>query len=568
MRTIMRFQRFVWSFALIVLVLAVFAPIVGHEFLKFDDDAVITENTALRAGLTGEGVRWAFSTLYWGNWMPVTWLSHMLDVQVSGFLPGGHHRTSRLLQALNAILLFFVLARMTGAVAPSAFAAAVFAIHPLQVEPVAWAAARRDLLSGLFFVLTLGAYARYVARPSLPRYAAVAIAFALGLASKPMLVTVPFLLLLLDDWPLGRVRGPWPDVRARLPGLILEKVPLLALSGAAAAIAYIAQRKAGAPGEAALSLGTRLANAVVSYALYLKRIVWPVRLSVFYPFVAEDLTAALVFGAFALIAGVTVALVVVRHRRYLLTGWLWFLGMLVPVIGLVAFGQNVAADRFVYLPLIGLALGVSWEADQQWRRPGSRAALVAVGTAAVLALAIRAGDQVRHWHDNFSLFHHAAEVTDGNWLAYNHLGNEYVDQRRLPEAIAAYRKALSLRPSYVGASYNLAGAFLAQGSFEDAATQYRETLRLNPYYAEAYNNLGAALLYLGKSEEAIAYLATAVRYKPGYVDAYVNLGLALEKNGRLNEAIAQFSTALRYDPGSASARTGYNEAMAQRSVTR
>ncbi len=532
---------------LVALTVAVFGPACGHDFSLYDDGLYVTNNRVVRAGLSPGGLAWAFTTTHASNWHPLTWASHMLDVSLYGLNPAGHHLTNVLFHAANVAILFLLLLRMTGALWRSAFVAALFAVHPLHVESVAWVAERKDVLSTLFWLATAWAYARYAERPGLPRYLAVLALFAAGLMAKPMLVTLPVTLLLLDYWPLGRL-----SCRAALPTLFKEKIPLFALSAASALVTLAAQVK----GASAVSLeripaAARVSNAVVSLGDYIGKTVWPGSLAVYYPHPGAGHATWKIAAAALLVAGLTVLAVrLARRSPYVATGWFWYLATLLPVIGLVQVGSQAMADRYTYVPLIGLFVAVSWGAADLaawWRL---RRPFLAIAAGAVLcALAVTASLQLRHWRSDLALFSHAIEATTGNWLAEMNLGVALDKLGRADEAIAHYGRAVAIRPDYAEAHYNLGVDMARKGRIGEAVAQYRRTLEIWPDYPYAHNNLGQALERLGKPDEAVAHYRAAVRSLPTFVLARNNLACALGAQGKYEEAMAQFREAERIAPG-------------------
>lgn len=538
---------------------AVFGQTLRHDFVNYDDDQYVYANPMVSAGLTIKGVVWAFTRTHWHNWHPLTWISHMLDCEIYGLDAGGHHLTSVLLHATAAILLFLALRRMTACVWRSAFVAALFATHPLHVESVAWVSERKDVLSGVFFGLTLAAYARYVGpATSLGRYLGVAFCFALGLLSKPMLVTLPLILLLLDYWPLGRLSptaagvaggpalrlGSWSVSRRPL----LEKVPLLVLSLASSVATLAAQGGAVQPLER-LALSTRIENALVSYAAYLGQSVAPVGLSVFYPH-RLDMPLWKPIAAAVLLALVSaIAFALRRSRPYLLVGWLWYLVMLLPVIGIVQVGAQAQADRYTYLPQIGLFVLVAWAAADlasTWRR---RRVVLGAAAAIVIALSISAAHvQASYWRDSESLWTHALSSTSNNSIAHGNLGAAQLQAGRLDVAIANLERALEIDPGYADAHNNLGYALSQQGRLAEAIAQYRMALEIDPHLLRAHYNLGNALLQAGRVQEAFAPYQEALRIDPSYAEVHNNLGIALLSVGRVGEAIAHFQTAIELRP--------------------
>ncbi len=567
---------------LTAIVLVAFAPLLGNGFVNYDDPLYVTRNPMVRGGLTLGGARWAVTAVEASNWHPLTWLSHMLDCTLFGLDARGHHLTSLVLHAANAAMLFLALRRLTGALGPSAAVAALFAVHPLRVESVAWVAERKDVLSAFFGFLTLWAWARYTEAPGWRRYLAVLSAFALGLAAKPMLVTLPFVLLLLDYWPLQRSRiGNLADGgrRASFATLVLEKVPLLALAAASAIVTVVAQGRGRTFRTLSdLPLLARLANAAVSLAAYIGKTLWPARLSVFYPHPGDGIPPWEAALAVLFLAGATaIAIRVAPRRPYVPVGWLWYLGTLVPVLGIVQVGEQAMADRYTYVPGVGLLIVVAWGAwdalgfpvgsrrdtetpvDSLRRTP--RASWVAAAVAvAVAALGIATFRQCRVWRDSTSLFEHALRVTERNHTAHVNLGIALREQGRNAEAAAHFEEALRLRPDLPEARNGLGLALAAQGRLPEAMDEYRKILSVHPEFAPARTNLGAALTAQGRLAEAAEEYAAAIAIDPSSTDARSNLGVVLAMLGRLDEAGARFDEAIRIDPFDPEPR--YNWAVA------
>ncbi len=575
--------------ALVAATLLVYAQVRTHGFLNYDDPDYVTANPHVSAGLTTAGAAWAFTTGHDANWFPLTWLSLMADVQVFGLNAGAHHLVSVVLHLLSALLLFAVFRRMTGTRWPPALVACLFALHPLHVESVAWVAERKDVLSGLFWMLTLLAYARYVGRPGRGRYALVLAAFGLGLMAKSMLVTLPLVLLLLDWWPLGR----WSPTAGRralatVVPLIREKLPLLALSAAMSAVTFLVQRSAGAVASVdTVPPGERLANAVMSYAVYLRDMVWPARLAIFYPLRPIDPWAALVSAA--LVAAVTIAVVREAGRRpYLTVGWLWYLGTLVPVIGLIQVGSQSHADRYTYIPSIGITLAAAWGlADIARRWPRYRMALAGLAAAACVAAGVVTWRLLPSWRTSDAVFTHAIESTGANYVAEFNLGMVQRSEGHLDAALARYERALAIRPAYAEAQNNIAEILIVRnrapeamphlaealrlrpglvdahinlgvasaeaGRPDAAAAAFRDALRLDPENAQALAGLGRALARLGQSDEGIRLLAEAARRAPDSPDIHAGLATALALAGRSSEARAEFAAAIRLQPANAQA---------------
>ena len=564
----------------------VFGQTLHHDFVNYDDERFIYRNSAVTQGLSLRGMFLAFTGSGADGWYPLTTLSHMLDCDLYGLNAGGHHLTNMLLHGATAILLFLVLRNLTGAQWRCAFVAAVFAIHPLRVESVAWVTERKDVLSGLFFVLTLGAYARYVRQADIGRpkaeggvwacnfrilacreYWLALLLFALGLLSKPMLVTLPFVLLLLDYWPLNRLEISNPQLQfSTVTRLILEKIPFLLLSVVASVATILAQESAIVSAQDLhLSLWLRIGNALVSYAVYLRQLFYPFGLAVFYPHEGNQLSAWTAGWCGVVLSLIT--LVIVRWQRkrpYLLVGWLWYLGMLVPVIGLVQVGGQAHADRYTYLPQIGLYLMVAWSAADlcgawRWQRVGlSAAAAVILASLLVLAHA-----QTRFWRDSISLWTHTLASTSNNFLAYDSLGISLAGQGKWAEAIPYFERALQLKPDSLLAHTHLGQALGQQRKWNEAIPYFERAVQLKPDSAIAHFNLGYAFEQAEKWNEAIPYFERALQLEPNYAGAHNALGIALGQQGKWKEAIPHFERALQLNPNSIEARNNLAFALGQ-----
>ena len=587
----------VWPLCVLlgVLVLWTFLPALRNDFVWYDDGVYVTENRHVQQGLTWETFRWAFHSTEGGNYLhPLTWLSHILDCQLFGLKPWGHHLTSVLLHTANAVLVFLVFRRLTGATWRSLCLAALFGLHPLRVESVAWVAERKDVLSTFFGLLALlsyahyaqgrskaegrgtrgegpdsgaiagglaldsrllsGAKSRFIGRRLTLDYGLTLFFFACGLMSKPMVVTLPFVLLLLDYWPLQRIgRAAIHDSRFTIWRLVREKVPFFILAAVASVAAFIVQKHGGAM-MVGLPFVARLENALVSYCRYLGRLFWPVKLAVFYPHPGHWPTTVVLLSGF-LLAGISVLVIALRRQRpYLLIGWFWFLGTLVPVIGLVQVGDQAMADRYSYVPFIGLFVILIWSAlelTRHWRYQA--ASLSAAATAVVILCMALTRQQIGYWKDSEALFRHAITVTENNHVAHFNLGVVLGKQGRLDEAISQFQAALRSQPGYIDAHNNLGIVLARTGRLDEAVNQYREALRLKPDFFEARCNLGIALGRKGQLDEAISQFQEALKLAPHSADIRVNLGTALYQNGRLDEAISEFKEASRLDPDSAEA---------------
>jgi Flp pilus assembly protein TadD len=551
--------------------LAVFGQAIHYDFVNFDDDVYVYNAPAIQAGLTIKGIALAFTSPHARNWHPLATISHMLDCQLYGLKAGGHHATNIVLHTIAVLLLFRVLRQMTGAVWKSVVVAALFAVHPLHVESVAWVSERKDVLSAVFFLLMLNAYVRYARAASTTRYLAVAVLFAAGLMSKPILVSAPVVLLLLDYWPLRRFEQPSSTQRKAkilksgnqrriIQRLLLEKIPLLVLSAGACVITFILQKRAtGAIPP--LPFLWRVQNAFASYVIYIWKTLWPTRLAVFYPHPNNTLAIWEVILAIGFLLAVTVAAIVFRGQRpYLFTGWFWYLGMLVPVIGLVQVGEQGHADRYTYLPHIGLFLLAVWlaadvAAVSQFRARVAVATAVAV--VIIAALASAAFVQTSYWRNSETLWSHALAVTSDNDVAHNNLGYLCVDRGELDEAISHFESAARIRSGKLDAHYdvgsafvqmNLADALARKGLSDEAMVHYEEAIRLQPDYADAYYNRGSVLFAKGRIDEAIADWEKTLQIQPNDADAHTGLGNALLGKGSLQEAIAHYEKALALAP--------------------
>ena len=547
----------------------VFGQTLKHGFVNFDDPKYVYQNPEVTRGLSLHGIGWAFTHIHSRNWHPLTSISHMLDCQLYGLKAGGHHCTNVVLHTFGVVLLFLVLRETTGTLWCSAFVAALFAIHPLHVESVAWVSERKDVLSGVFFMLTLAAYVRYVRKPSLASYLLVALLFALGLISKPMLVTVPFVLLLLDYWPLKRFTMQtvatnnsalfhWLNRLPTTSRLMLEKVPLLLLSVGSCLVTLVAQGHAVGSLER-LPLIPRAINAIMSCLSYIYQMLWPARLALFYPYPSGRLSIWPFVLAIGLLIAITAWALKLRNRRpYFITGWLWYLVMLVPVIGIVQVGSQAHADRYTYLPHIGLYLGVTWavsELSASWRH--RRVILAAVAGVTLIALTSRALAQTSYWKDSESLWSHAIAVTRNNAVAHRKLGNALFDKRQLDRAIFHFQECLKIYSELgqggSGAAFarnGLGNALLEKGLIADAISQYRKALEVISDYSDAEYNLGLALFREGRIDEAITHWQKTLSFDPGHADAHASLGHALLRKKLTGDAIAHYERSLQIAPQS------------------
>ena len=541
---------------IVIATLTVYWQVQNFDFVNFDDDQYVAENFHVQEGLTLKSIHWAFTAMHASNWHPVTWLSHILDCQLYGLNPGRHHLTNLLIHIANSLLLFCVFIKMTRCVWQSAFVAALFALHPLHVESVAWISERKDVLSTFFWMLTMWSYVRYVERPKLSQYLWVVFFFILGLMSKPMLVTLPFVLLLLDYWPLNRLQvdpsGTVDSPQQRSIALRLgwEKVPLFILVAVSSTMTFYAQKHGKALASLdALALKTRIANALVAYLKYIEKMLYPAKQAVLYPYPAI-LPWWQVVGAFLLFLSISyVAIRLIRQRPYFVVGWLWYVGTLVPVIGLIQVGNQAMADRYTYVPFIGLFVIVAWGVPALWaHRKHSKKWFTALATVTLAFLMAVTWKQVGCWRNSITLFEHTLKNTTQNYRAHNNLGLALVAQNRIEEAIDHYLQALRIRSSFEKAHNNLGLALVALGRIDQAIEHYLQALRIKSDYFEVHVNLGVALGHQDRTKEAVGHFLQALRIKPDDVGAHNNLGFALARQGRTDEAIEHYLQALRIKP--------------------
>ena len=554
-------NRLIAAFVLFFLTVLVFWNVLNNEFVSIDTPLYILDNPHVLAGLSGAGLQWAFTTTYAGFWHPLTWLSHMADCEMYGLWAGGHHLTSLFLHVISVLILFFVLYRLTGAFWPSFFAAGLFAWHPLRVETVAWAADRKDVLSGVFFMITLWIYSQYARSPSVKTYGLLFLSFALGLTAKPMLVTLPCVLFFLDFWPLGRFYEGSENGRKRfsfskIRFLILEKIPLFGLAFAASFLAYFAEHRFGAVMTLeSFPLKVRIANALTSYWDYLGKFILPANLSVFYPYdetIAFWKVAASVVG----LLGITI-LFCLRARKspYLITGWLWYLVTLLPVIGIVQIGEHAMADRYTYIPLIGIFVILAWGMDEALqRRPQLKKILFFCAGLLLVSCMLLSRHQATVWKDSRTLFEHAVEVTKRNYLAHNNLGVELMQAGKLKEAFGHFSESLKIKPDNVQTHYNMGVAKTVERKPEEAIKHYKDALSLKPDDVRSLNNLGLVLSQMQRPEEALALFSKAVEIKPDFPDTHFNLGVILLQTGKQKEALAHLQKAVSLKPDFAKAR--------------
>jgi tetratricopeptide (TPR) repeat protein len=558
------FQQALPCLLLAAAVLVSYGAVTRNGFLNYDDDSYIVNNRHVKAGLNWNTVKWAFTTFEQANWAPMSWLSHTLDYSFFGLNAAGHHYVSVLLHAANAVLLFLLLQRATGFRWRSLMVAALFALHPVNVESVAWAAERKNVLSMLFFLLALHAYILYVRKPGVLRYAVLFFTFALGLLSKSQVITFPFLLLLLDYWPLVRIAalprgtpmvgvGNVSEVSKKIASLLLEKVPLLLLSAASALITMKAQRFGGAIHDSSqYSMLLRLENALISYARYLGKAIWPSKLAGLYPHPAALYPVGQVMAAAMLLAAITVVVLRVRDRRYLAVGWFWFLGSLVPMIGFVQVGVHAMADRFAYIPFIGLFLMFTWlAADWTKARRMPTTWLAVPAGSCLLVLGILTYRQVGYWRDAPTFWTHAIAVTENNYVAHDMLGAFLATEGNPEEAAAHFRAALEINPKDLPAELNLGTYEHGRGNLAAAVGRYQIVTQYSAdagTRAMAYGNMGSAYRQMGNLPKAKLCYETALRWAPDQDMAMIGLGLIAQKNGDAAEAVRQYSHAMSLQP--------------------
>lgn len=530
--------------------LVLYNPVTRHPFVNYDDDKYITSNPHIRAGLTWDTFIWALTSTEQANWHPLTWISHEVDVSLFRLNPAGHHFTNVLLHIANVVLLFLLLWRGTRRLGASLVVAGLFAAHPINVESVAWIAERKNVLCTLFFLLAIGAYGWYAKKPSWKRYLAVFGFFAAGLASKPMVITLPFVLLLLDYWPLARTTGPAPQSWSKL---FWEKIPLLALSAASAAITIVAQKSGGAIRSVEeISLAARLKDAPYAYAMYLWKAIWPAKLAPFYPHPGDSLAAWKWIVALAILIAITAIVLHFREKRYLLMGWCWFLGTLVPVIGLVSIGEALMADRYAYIPLIGVFLAIVFAvADLIEGKQLPSAVPIAAAVAILAALAWMTHRQTGYWQTNEALWAHALAVTPDNFVAENNLGGALILEGREEEAHPHFERGAQLNPQDPMSRANLATYSMTHGHLSEAIQQYQEAVKLTSdptFLAQTYANMGMAQRSAGQSEQARTSFEQALSLDQRQFIAWAGLGLLAQSEGKVEEAVNDFSRSVELQP--------------------
>ena len=566
---------------LMVATFGVYSQIQDHEFINFDDNKLVTESSIVQAGLTYESIIRVFTTTHFDGWAPITSISYMLDYQLYGLNSKGYLLTNLFFHIVNSLLLFFILSRMTSAIWQSAFVAVVFALHPLNVESVAWVAERKNVLSTFFLLLTLWAYISYAEKPAAKRYSLVFLLFAFALMSKSMVVTLPFVLLLLDYWPLERFKlgrrerefkiaqkDKYFNGEKNISKLILEKFPLLILSALCSITTLILFEKNGEPvAQDPVSILTILTNVVIAYFEYLWKMLWPKGLAILYAHPGNTLAVWKgVLCGIALLVITTISIKLIRKAPYFVVGWFWYLGTLIPVIGFIPLGQHLIADRYTYLPLIGIFIIIAWgvpELLKEWHY--RKNVLKASAGILILTLMPITWIQVSQWKSSITVFKHAIKVTDKKYpdfsVAHNNLGNALVAEGNNKEAISHYKMAIKLKPDYAKAYSNLGIALVAEGKNKEAISHYKMAIKIIPDYAMAYSNLGHSLVTEGKIEEAISHYNRAIKLNPDFDQAYNNLGIALVAEGKIEEAISHYKRAIKLNPDFAQAYNNLGNAL-------
>ncbi len=540
-----KYTSFWICLALALAVGAVYYQVHSFDFISYDDGEYVYNNINIQIGLTYNAIKWAFTTNYAANWHPLTWISHIIDWQLYGSKAGGHHLTNVIFHIANTLLLFIVLRQMTNALWPSAFMAALFALHPMHVESVAWISERKDVLSTLFWLLTMWAYLRYVNKPVISRYLLTAGFLALGLMSKPMLVTLPFVLLLLDYWPLERFG------KIKTDRLVLEKIPLIILAAISSVGAYFAQRNWGAIYQSAdFNLAVRFENAFISYIKYIEKMFWPEGLVYFYPHPGRNIS--ILFSVISACLLLAVTFLVIRYtkkHRYLLTGWFWYLGTLIPVIGIVQAGDQAMADRYSYITLTGLFIIIAWGVPEilaSWRY---RKVCLAVSSLIILLiLAVSSTVQAGYWKDSLTLYTHALKVSPNNYKAHFNMAVTLRDMNKFDEAAAEFKKCLQIKPDDSLSFNGLGIIFGRQGKFDQASEYFVKALQINPNLEEAHTNFGYVLTNQGKLNDALVYYEQALKLKPNSALAHYHLAQVLAQTGNSSEAILHFEDAIRLKP--------------------
>ena len=564
--------------ALVLVTLCVHWPIARNDFINFDDPMYVTENARVMSGITWANIAWAFTTTETGNWHPLTWLSHMADCHVFGMGPQGHHFTSLFLHILNVTLLFGMLKWMTGQIWPSVLVAALFALHPLHVETVAWVSERKELLSTFFWITTIWSYGYYVRTEKRAVYYLALFCFLLGLMSKPMIVTLPFVLLLLDLWPLNRMNPMAQQWRHANAGgdrvhskivifvrLLKEKAPFFLLAGLLSAITYLVQQQEGSVKSFSMfPWDVRVVNAIHSYMGYLVKMLWPKGLAVYYPHSGMDIPLWQIIASGTALGTLSIFVLSAWKRLpFLLVGWLWYLGTLIPVIGLVQIGSHAMTDRYTYLPLLGIFIAIAWglrEIVTKWQF--ARPPVVTSCLLALIACSVLTFKQLERWYDSVTLFQHSINVTTDNWLGHNNLGLALAQRNDPEKVLYHYEESIRINPHYANSRNNIGIALVEQGRTKEAIVRFKEAIAIKSDYVDARYNLANALVKDNKLNEAIFHYRKTLKMTPQDGEIYNNLGIALMRQGRYQEAVTQFEQSLRVNPDNVHAT--HNLAVAHR----
>lgn len=556
---------------LLVLVLFVYAQTRTHDFINYDDETYITSNPRVTKGLNAQNMLWALTASWASNWHPVTWISHMMDIEIHGMNPGAHHFTSMLFHTLNAFLVFFLFRKMTGELWKSCFLAVVFAIHPLHVESVAWVAERKDVLSTFFGLITLWGYVRYVKNPGICRYGLILIFYSLSLMAKPMLVTLPFVFLLLDYWPLRRFDQDIPSeekswkrnygLQSKAMQFSIEKIPLVVIALGSCFITILVQQRGGAVGAATMfPFWDRVANSLITYITYVKKFVWPFDLAVIYPYPLSFPADKIILAGVLLAAVLILGFMGGKRFPYVIVGWLWYVGTLVPVIGLVQIGSQSMADRYTYFPLIGILIVITWVVPDLTAFRVHRRKLIFFAMIFCVCMTLSAHVQTGYWKDSTRLFQHALDVTSGNWIANNNLGCALSQQGHAEQAIPYFQEALRINPEYDDARYNLGLAFVAGNRFNDAISQFSRILVTRPDDKDVHDRLGRIYGLQKRFDKAIDHFTRAIALDPYDAGVYNNIGIVYANQKDFRKAVIFFQKAIDINPDMSKAKKNLKKA--------
>ena len=550
----------IFALLIIILVCIAYTPVLHNDFVNFDDDIYVTENFHINDGVTPKNIQWTFTAVYAKNWHPLTWLSHMLDIQIFGMNPFGHHLTNLIFHLFNAFLLFIILKKMSGAYWKSLIVMALFALHPIHVESVAWVSERKDVLSTFFWMLAIWSYIHYIKKSGVKNYLLICACFILSLLAKPMGVTFPFVLLLLDHWPLARLKKSSANQNFKvsqypLQFLIVEKVPFFLISAASCAVTFYAQNKGGALGSFELyPLVIRLANAIISYTQYIIKMVYPTDFAIFYPHPGMPQLSFLMIASLFLILITLLSILTFKRYPWIFTGWFWYLGILFPVIGVIQVGAQGMADRYTYTPMIGIYILVVWAIDHWlYTKKLSQKTFFSVSILMVLtitvALSILTFHQIQYWKNSTSLFQHTINVTKNNYVAHNNLANAMMKAGQIEAAVFHYSEALQIKPDYLLALGNIGLAYERLDRNNDALKSYFKALNIDPENENVLTNIGNIFSNSGNKEKAINYYEKAIFYNPDYVIAHMNLGNLQMKSGDLDKAMSHYTKVLEINLG-------------------